>query len=550
MTHRIVWLVLAAALLGGCPGKKTGVTDDDTTPSGNNKKGPGKIGAACTAKNPGEKGTCAEGLSCAGFAGGYCTSSCPCGEGGECVETNQMGEICEKPCAADADCRGAAGYVCDQRWKTCTVRGLLVPKAPVCENLAPAMPRKTFGAVDALATATGSTYALQPTAAFNKAGDLVTVFVAGKSGGVGLGAGITSAKGAVEGDLPVAAGEGGHLDPWMDTDRNGKLYLTWLAYEGTPGAEMSSRVMLATSEDGRTWSAPVAATDAAVCPGGQPNCLSRPQVAVGPDRADPKKDAVYVLFHNDEASALQIVRSGDGGATFGAPVTVAKDAFLGDMEVTQSGTIHIIFVGSTAGPDVNKFGDSAIAVQYTNSKDAAATWAAPVSVSGDAKIPVYFASPTILADLKKMVLYAVYPAGSPDGKWNIVLAYSEDGGKTWKTVQVNDDEPCGSHMAPAAVIDPDSGKIYVTWFDNRTGAGSLAYAICPSKGGKCAPAEAVNDKPFAYYGFVRHSSRSLGDYNTAVLDAKKKTLHIFWSQPVDESGQPTTRVFHASTKIK
>ena len=307
---------------------------------------------------------------------------------------------------------------------------------------------------------------------------------------------------------------------------------------------------MSTSDDGKTWSTPTTVTDATVCPGDQPGCLSRPVIAIGPDRTDPKKDAIYVLYYNLSAGALQITRSTDGGASFGAPVAVTKDAFLGDIEVTQSGKIHILFVGSTAGPDINRFGDPAVAVQYTNSSDGGATWAAPVSVSGEDKVPVYFSSPTILADLQKKLLYAVYPAGSADGKWSIILAMSKDGGASWTRGQVNDDEPCGNHMTPAAAIDPASGKIYVTWLDNRTGAGSLAYSVCPSQGGKCAPAEAVNEAPFASYGFVRNSSRSLGDYQAILFDAKKKTLHVFWTQTVDESGAPTARVFHSATKIK
>src|SRR5262249_22751188 len=149
----------------------------------------------------------------------------------------------------------------------------------------------------------------------------------------------------------------------------------------------------------------------------------------------------------------------------------------------------------------------------------------------------------LLADLDKGLLYVVYPVGTPDGKWDIILATSKDGGQTWSRATVNDDgAPCANHMAPTAVLD-SSGKIHITWFDNRSGKGSLAYASCASGGTKCTPNEAVSDAPFTSYGFGRNSTSWLGDYNTLMYDAKKKLLRAVWTQTVDENGVATSRIF-------
>jgi len=142
----------------------------------------------------------------------------------------------------------------------------------------------------------------------------------------------------------------------------------------------------------------------------------------------------------------------------------------------------------------------------------------------------------------------VYPAGSPDGRWEIILATSVDGGATWKRTTVNDDGPCASHMLPTATVDPQ-GRIHVMWIENRSGMGSVAYTVCQPNATKCSPNEIINDQPFAAYGFARHSSKSVGDGNALIYDAKRKMIHAVWTQPVDEGGNPVSRVFVSSAKV-
>jgi hypothetical protein len=92
----------------------------------------------------------------------------------------------------------------------------------------------------------------------------------------------------------------------------------------------------------------------------------------------------------------------------------------------------------------------------------------------------------------------------------------------------------------------------VTWFDNRSGKGTLAYTSCTANNQgvvKCAPNEVVSEEPFASYSFGRHSTKWLGDYNALVIDAKKKVLRAIWTQTVDENGVPTSRVFTSTTKF-
>ncbi len=549
--------IVVCAAFGGllCAAACGGPSKSSTKAGAKKKLPPGKIGAACTSGEGIAQGSCGKGLLCAPFKGGYCASFCPCGDGGSCVETAKMGELCAKACVKDSDCRAREGYVCDAQWSTCVPPGLLAPRPPVCEKPAGEPARKTFGKVEQLSSSSGpGKYHTEPSAGLTKAGDLVAVYIANAplAAANSLGSSTVSAKGAIVGDNEVKFDRTSYFDPTMASDRNGKLYLAYLGFDGGRAPEKNMTIGVATSDDGQKWSAPVAAFDAeADCPGAAPGCLDKPWVVIGPDRTDNKKDAIYVFYWAARAEALKVVRSVDGGATWSTSVTVGSGA-VADAEVTGSGKIHVVYAAGGG----SMFGDARNRIEYTKSEDGGQTWAPPARVSGEGDlIPIHFSSPQVIADANpdRAILYAVYPAGTPDGKWDVVVAWSRDGGVTWERQKANDDESCSSHMLPSAALDPATGKVHITWVDNRTGAGGVVYTACSAPKKKkleCADNELVSDKPFAAYGFIRHSLRWLGDYNALLLDPKGKRLHAVWTQTVDEGGTPVSRIFWASGKAK
>jgi hypothetical protein len=149
----------------------------------------------------------------------------------------------------------------------------------------------------------------------------------------------------------------------------------------------------------------------------------------------------------------------------------------------------------------------------------------------------------------KKALYVAFPSGGPDGKWDILLATSTDGGKKWAYVKVNDDAPCANHMTPTITLDAKTGRTYVAWLENRAGAGRVALAVCEPGGKTCGPNQSVSETPFASYSFARHSPRWLGEYFALVIDAKRRKLHAVWTQTVDEGGKAIGRIFHAEAKL-
>jgi hypothetical protein len=487
------------------------------------------LGGACKAgAQAGAEGHCASGLTCTTAGGAsFCAAPCPCSGGGACVATPSHPEMCLKTCSGDGDCGGLS---CSPDWGVCAPAGLLAGKPPACTEAA--LARKSFGAVTQVSKADKGSH--DPALAFDRDGNLVVVHAAG------------GAASKLDRNVPLEKENAG--DPWLATDRAGRLFLALLGWNGG-AAESGMMVGVSTSDDGTTWSKPAAAHDAATdCAGDVAGCLDKPIVAIGPDRDNPKIDVVYAIYWSNVSGSLRATHSTDGGQSFSPSAQVGTGAFA-DAEVTSSGKLHVVYASGGGG---NRLGDTGNGIYYTSSSDTGESFAPATRVSSEADaVPYYFNSPRVIVDVPRRMLYTVYTAGTPDGKWDIFVASSKDGGVTWPTrTKVNDDGACATHMLPAAALDPSTGRVHVIWVENRSGAGAVAYASCASGGTSCGKNEAVSEAPFAAFGFGRRSAATLGDHIGLAYNAKKKELHAVWTQPVDEGGAAVGRIFHSVAKLK
>jgi hypothetical protein len=259
----------------------------------------------------------------------------------------------------------------------------------------------------------------------------------------------------------------------------------------------------------------------------------------------PLADGVLILYYSDPAGSLRARRLGPAGPQ-GSGVNVAPTA-VADVHVDAS-SIHVAYLDGDEQAR-ERYGDNHMWVAYTRSDDGAQTFSPGIRVSApDEKVPVMFSSPRVLSDSARGLLYVVYPTGGPDLRWKIVLATSSDRGATWTRVQVNDDQPCASHIMPAAALDA-SGRVHIIWEENRSGRGGIAYAWCDSGGARCSPNEAVSE-PFASYRLGRHGADWLGDYISLVADTERGRLHAVWGQPVDIDGEPRTKIFYARAPLE
>jgi len=425
-----------------------------------------------------------------------------------------------KSCTSDADCRAGEGYLCDPQWHAC-----LLP------NMAAIVPAqcKGDGKRDAAFTAQEqlpavAAYDFEPAAALADDGSAVAIYIS--RGPIFEGNVLGASKAAPKSDKQSA------FDPWLARDSKGKLFAVWYAFDGR---DQHGEIALATSTDrGATWSEPVAVHDPADCDPEANECLDKPMIAIGP------KDVIYVMYSAGEGG-LRVRASKDGGKTFGKPAT-ALAGIYGNAAVGSDGRLHIV---TLSGGPMGAFGSAEQKVEYTYSTDGGATFAKAITVSGrDEVIPFFFSNPSIAVDDRRHLVYFAYARGGRDAKWDIVLAAYN--GKTWTRQTIGDG--CAIHMVPNLAVDPTTGTLHVAFYDSAPSR--FAHVACTPGLAKCTPLGAINSQPFAALSTVRHGTKWIGEYESLLVDDKRRVLHALWSQPVDEGGKIVSRVFHATAKLK
>lgn len=498
-------------------------------------------GDSCTKET-----SCAEDLACAPLPGGYCASSCDRPDAvcdGACVATAQLGELCAKRCTRDADCRTDEGYVCDPQWNAC-----LVPHvAAIVPRQCPARsaPRTTaFDASEPWPTpAPGVVSQHGPSAVLADDGGIVTLFAArnGAAASDTLGIARVDSAGQRTIDVPRPLGDATHADPHLARDRAGTLYAVTVA--STEGARRA--IVLATSSDGgATWSTPRAIHDPTDCAETRRACPGRPMVVVGEDPGTTAK-LVHVMYEAGE-HGLRVRTSRDGGTTFTAgPIALAGS--YGNAATSSDGRLHLVAIN---GGPLAAYGSAHHAIEYAVSSDGGATFRPPVTVSGtDEVLPFLFANPSIAVDDRRRWLYIAYVRGGRDAAWDIVIAASKDGGTTWKRTTLAGDG-CAIHMVPNLALDPATGTLHVAYYDSEGAPGRFVHASCAPGARKCSVHGAINSLPFAALSTAPHTSRSVGEHEALLVDAKRRVLHAVWAQTIEEAGKPVTRLFHARARLK
>jgi hypothetical protein len=469
---------------------------------------------------------------CAPLPGGYCASLCgvtgtACD--GTCVETVRAGEVCMKRCDADADCRTNEGYVCEQHACTLPNFAAIVPKT--CKGTGAR--DAAFGPSEPWSTsASPGVYQFEPSAALLPDGSVVAMYIGRGSQfeGNALGVSTTTKK-----DQPFKTAKQSHFDPWLARDRSGTVHAVWYGFDGR---DQNGEIAYATTKDGVTWSTPIAVHDPGDCTG-DGECLDKPMIAIGPDRTAKAKDVVYILYSGADALRVRAMRGGVLG-----PAVSATEGIYGSALVSRDGQLRIATLNG--GPR-GAFGSADQKVEYTVSADGGASFSPSVTVSGPGEmIPFFFSNPSIAIDEARHWIYIAYARGGRDAVWDIVIAASKDGGKTWRRTSIGDG--CAIHMVPNVAVDPKTGTLHVAYYDSE-GAPRFAHATCTPGAAKCTVKGAINSVPFAALSTERHGSKWIGEYESLLVDSKRRVLHAVWTQPVEENGKPIARIFHAQAKL-
>ncbi|NWG09012.1 MAG: exo-alpha-sialidase [Nitrososphaerales archaeon] len=247
-----------------------------------------------------------------------------------------------------------------------------------------------------------------------------------------------STDGGLTFDASVVVAEGSrsvfHDKPWitvdssLDSDYEGNVYVSWTRLTFGKGTEYTEIVLSRSTDGGQTWSDPISISP-------KFDSLSRlvqgSMPAVGPD------GTVYVAYYDSLDDgwllgdfSLMMVKSTDGGETFSIPVVMATMPEIGyDLPPTFFRAWASMF--------------PMIAVD---------------SIDSD-------------------YVYAVFAAYDPIFVEDIYLTRSDDGGETWDSpVLVNDDDTPNSQFFPNIAVTPD-GRIHMIWGDRRDDPDNYLYNV-------------------------------------------------------------------------
>jgi hypothetical protein len=255
---------------------------------------------------------------------------------------------------------------------------------------------------------------------------------------------------------------------------------------------------------GKTWSEPqqVVALD------GNTELADKPWLAVDP--TNPRK--MYLTYTHISFLActnIELVRSGDGGKTWSAPVTVNSDCNNptivmdtgSSVVVFPGGTVYIAYESFPVPPAGTSFGKNAI--YFTRSIDGGASFSKPIKVSdvvpgGDG---VHLNGSILSNDYPQLAVdrsngpsrgtvYITWPDGrnhivpdanAPSGKYayaDIVVAKSANQGASFRVLGAISPIPKDFHgvgrdqFLPGVAVDKD-GEVGVCYYDRRNDRANL-----------------------------------------------------------------------------
>lgn len=333
-------------------------------------------------------------------------------------------------------------------------------------------------------------------------------------------------------------------DPMLVYDRTGRAYFSTILPE---------IAVWRSEDDGRTWHGPVLV--------GEGRASDRQWVATGGGGGDgpvPLWVAAKTSLDGGRGrDQIILSRSGDGGATFAEPTLIPLDSgFLHTvthLAVRGDGTLllpSLANYGRLPGPEELFRGRRWILM----SEDGSRSWKGPFPVAEN----LQYGNRSWERAMKGLgggglavdesggpdhgSVYMTWPAVM-DGRLQIVLARSPDGGRSWSDpVRVNDGGFDADHSTPMVAVSGE-GVVAVTWNDRRgetDGRCFRHYVALSADGGRTfGPNGPVSDRRTCF----RARSRWLNGGETQGLVALPDgSFRTVWTVGRDESVRPWTAV--------
>ncbi len=305
----------------------------------------------------------------------------------------------------------------------------------------------------------------------------------------------------------------GESPPKLAYAPNGSLVAVYIVGKEVPGQRfpLSALRVVTSSDDGKTWTAPVTVTDGEVF--GSHSFHALHAAADG---------SIYVSWLGkpdtpDDTASKTSKKSK-------APAAVAKNTSH-DMASMP---------GMAGMPGMSDMGGmhSASASWITRSKDGGKTWSPRVRVDLGEACPC---CRTGLATGKDGTLYMSWRHVFSGSIRDIVVARSNDHGTTWSApVRVHADDwkfDACPHAGPAIATD-DNGTLHVTWWTGKEGSAGVFYAQSTDGGKTFAPAIPLG---VATYSRPAHVQMALASNNRVI---------VTWDDGTKQIPQVVVRVSH------
>jgi len=328
-------------------------------------------------------------------------------------------------------------------------------------------------------------------------------------------------------------------DPVVDFDREGNVYFSYISIgveEFRIGAAVSeevvSSIVVARSVDGGlTWSEPVSVARSGIIfrdvrqdERGRLrgsiafSFLDKPWMDVGPDVADPSRDAVYITFTEFSVvwdifyiedlvflgnprieSVIKLVKSSTDFTVMTTPTPVSQVVVRGfgggeaqrrvvqgsQPAVARDGTVYVAWLDTLDDDSMRGLGE----IHVSKSIDGGKTWSRPVRAAVFNEVSFRprnspfrnwgssFPQVAIGPGGEVYIVFAGRPADKPLDDGDVYFVRSLDGGATWSQPRrINDDETTRLQFFPSIAVD-EAGIIHVMWGDMRDDPVETKYHI-------------------------------------------------------------------------
>lgn len=262
----------------------------------------------------------------------------------------------------------------------------------------------------------------------------------------------------------------------------------WLATQVGHFDESMAVDVWRSADDGKSWS--ISTVDG---PYSSHGYVYDARVHVDASPHSPHRGSVYVSYvWSDVADGNQsrVSYSRDGGSHWTRVGATPYDEGLklgaGSLAIDRGGRLVLGYSICQWGDDLNCEGSAS--VRLVRSDDGGVSWSPPVTIAdrdlpggrGGAPLPgtdvKVSTAPSVAVDAssgpRQGELYVAMTKSIGD-RWQVVMAHSEDDGKTWSRAQpvsaVSADQ-----FAPSVSVDR-RGNMAVTWLDRRNDASGVRY---------------------------------------------------------------------------